>query len=131
MAKFENITKYIPLFEDDEIGTWITDTDDDGDEYSYVDYSDLVNNFMDDLYELDAEYPELRLTRYIAILQQNGIDKDNESLSAADVSQLDERCILSLLIAAVRSEKFEDGALMGFFENGCIKRWLERLKELD
>ena len=29
------------------------------------------------------------------------------------------------------AERFCDGALPGFFENGSIARWLERLKELD
>ena len=35
------------------------------------------------------------------------------------------------ILGAVRAERFCDGVLLGFFENGSIARWIERLKELD
>ncbi|MFQ8599328.1 MAG: DUF6508 domain-containing protein [Oscillospiraceae bacterium] len=34
------------------------------------------------------------------------------------------------LIMAVRAERFCDGALLGFFKDGSIRKWLERLKEV-
>ena len=35
------------------------------------------------------------------------------------------------LLGAVRAERFCDGALKEFVENGSVKRWLERLVEID
>jgi hypothetical protein len=52
-------------------------------------------------------------------------------MSEADVSGADVTCVLALLVGAVRAERFCDGALLRFFREGCIRRWLERLKEID
>ena len=38
---------------------------------------------------------------------------------------------MALLLEAVRAERFCDGALLGFFEDGSVKRWLLRLREID
>jgi hypothetical protein len=52
-------------------------------------------------------------------------------MQKADVSVLDGKCIMALLLGAVRSERFCDGALLSFFKSGAIAKWLLRLKELD
>lgn len=54
-----------------------------------------------------------------------------KSMSEADVSQLDAQCVMALIMGAVRAERFCDGALLGFFRDGSIRKWLERLKEID
>lgn len=38
---------------------------------------------------------------------------------------------MALLLEPVRAERFCDGALLGFFEDGSVKRWLLRLREID
>ncbi len=35
------------------------------------------------------------------------------------------------IVGAIRAERFCDGALLGFLENGCVVKWLERLKQID
>lgn len=52
-------------------------------------------------------------------------------MSEADASKLDGQVVMALLLGAVRAERFCDGALLGFFEDGSIRRWLLRLKEVD
>ena len=52
-------------------------------------------------------------------------------MSAADVSDKDAQCVLALILGAVRAERFCDGALMGFFKDGSIEKWLTRLLEID
>ena len=52
-------------------------------------------------------------------------------MSEADVSALDAQCIMALIMGAVRADRFCEGALMDFFKDGSIKKWLERLKKLD
>lgn len=39
--------------------------------------------------------------------------------------------VMALLMGAVRAERFCDGALKEFVENGSITKWLERLIERD
>lgn len=52
-------------------------------------------------------------------------------MSEADVSELDGQAVIALLLGAVRADRFCEGALLGFFEDGSVKRWLLRLKEVD
>lgn len=49
----------------------------------------------------------------------------------ANVDTLDAKCILALIMGAIRAERFCDGALLSFFKDGYILRWLKRLKEID
>ena len=52
-------------------------------------------------------------------------------MSGADVSDFGGRTVMALLPGAVRAERFCDGALLGFLEDGSIIRWLLRLREID
>ena len=55
MTKFENLIKYLPLLEDDNIGTWIIDRENDGTsdhpiQMPFVNYSEMVHHFIEDVY---------------------------------------------------------------------------------
>lgn len=97
----------------------------------YVSYSDMVHHFIDDIYDFIDHNKDMELNRYGDILNQNGLKWGSKSMSTADVSNLDAQCIMALITGAVRAERFCDGALLGFFKDGSIRKWLERLKELD
>lgn len=136
MKRFSELTKYVPLIEQDEIGHWHVDRENDGTpehpiQFPFVIFSEMVNRFVDDVYALVDTYPEWELNHYGQILEENGLKWDSKSMSGAIVEDLDARCICALLVGAVRAERFCDGALMGFFKDGSIRRWLQRLLELD
>ena len=136
MNKFENLIKYLPLLEDDNIGTWIIDRENDGTpehpiQMPFVNYSEMVHNFIKDVYDFEEKNKDFKLTRYGEILEKNGLEWGSKSMSEADVSSLDGQCIMALIMGAVRAERFCDGALLGFFKDGSIKKWLERLKKID
>ena len=136
MNKFENLIKYLPLLEDDNIGTWIIDRENDGTpehpiQMPFVNYSEMVHNFIKDVYDFEEKNKDFELTRYGEILKKNGLEWGSKSMSEADVSSLDGQCIMALIMGAVRAERFCDGALLGFFKDGSIKKWLERLKKID
>ena len=121
MNKFENLIKYLPLLEDDNIGTWIIDRENDGTpehpiQMPFVNYSEMVHHFIEDVYDFE---------------EKNRLEWGSKSMSEADVSSLDTQCIMALIMGAVRAERFCDGALLGFFKDGSIKKWLERLKKID
>lgn len=133
---YENLTKYLLEFPGDEKGMWIINKENDGTpehpvQMSYVNYSKLARSFTADVYSFVVAHEEMELNRYSDILEANGIKWRRDSMSAVSVENLDAKCVLALILGAVRAERFCDGALLRFFENGSIARWIERLKELD
>lgn len=133
---FESLTKYLSQLDTDTIGTWIVDRENDGTpehpiHMPFVNYSEMVHHFINDVYRFNDNNKDFGLNRYGEILEQNGLKWGSKSMSEADVSHLDAKCVMALIIGAVRAERFCDGALLSLFEDGSIRRWLERLKEID
>lgn len=135
MKKYSALTKYINLLKNDNAGEWSCDKENDGSSerpihLPFVSYSIAVNNLADDIYKFAKESDEIVPSKYAEILQANGIEWGYDSMMKADASELDAQCILALLIASLRAERFCDGALLGFIESGAVVRWLKRLQEL-
>lgn len=135
-TKYSALTKYINLLENDNAGEWIVDKENDGSserpiQFPFVNYSIVVRKLQDDIYNFAKKSEEIVPGKYINILQANGIEWGYDSMMKADASGLDAQCILALLIASLRAERFCDGALLGFIESGAVTRWLKRLQELD
>lgn len=136
MSKFDILTRYIPIIQADSIGELVIDNENDGTlEYPiqmpFVDYSEMVDNFIDDVYAFEESNKDMELTRYEDILKDNGLEWDSESMKNADISSLNAQCVLALLMGAVRAERFCDGALLDFFKNGYMLKWLERLQSIE
>lgn len=135
-SKFEALTKYIPELKNDYFGKWVIDektdvTPEHPIQMPFVNYSDVVDHFHRDLYSFCESHPEYEHNRYGDVLKQNGLEWNTESMEGAEVSKMDAKTVIALLMGAVRAERFCDGALLEFFEDGAILRWLERLKEID
>lgn len=133
---FASLTKYLSQLDKDHIGTWIIDKESDGTSehlihMPFVNYSEIVYHFIDDVYKFSEDNEDFGLNRYGEILEKNGLEWGTNSMSEADVSQLDAQCIMALIMGAVRAERFCDRALLGLFEDGSIRRWLESLKEIE
>ena len=136
MKKYSALTKYINLLKNDSTGEWICDKENDGSaerpmHLPFVTYSITVNKLADDIYKFAKESDEIVPSKYADILNANGIEWNYYSMMNADASVLDAQCILALLIASLREERFCDGALLGFIESGAVTRWLKCLQELD
>ena len=136
MSRFDVLTKYISMIQSDSIGDWIVDKENDGTlghpiQMPFVDYSEIVRNFIDDVYTFEESYKDMELTRYGDILKDNGLEWDTESMKNADVSNLNAQCVLALIMGAVRAERFCDGVLLDFFKSSSILKWLERLKSCE
>ena len=130
MSKYDDLIKYSDLFADDDIGEWFIDTENDGSrehpiQMPYVTYTKLVVQFIHDVHDC-AE--QIGVNNYIDILKRHGIDWRKKSMNSAEVTNLPSDVICALLLGAVRAERFCDGALLGFFKNGSIQRWLKELK---
>ena len=136
MKKYSVLAKYINLLKNDNIGEWNCDKENDGSserpiQLPFVIYSITVHKLADDIYKFAKESDEIVPGKYAEILQANGIKWGYDSMMKADASGLDAQCILALLIASLRAERFCDGALLDFIESGAVTRWLKRLQELD
>ena len=136
MKKYSALTKYINLLKNDIVGEWSCDKENDGSSerpmhLPFVIYSITVKKLADDIYKFAKESDEIVPSKYAKILQDNGIEWGYDSMIKADASGLDAQCILALLIASLRAERFCDGALLEFIKSGAVTRWLKRLQELD
>lgn len=134
---YESLTKYIPALSQDRIGIWVFPNTEDGipdcwaNEVPYIKYSTTFIEFIEDIYTFVETHEELELSTFEDILRDNGIDWSAVSLTNAPVEYLDARCILALLVAAVRLERSYEGVLLVFFEDGVILKWLRRIEEID
>lgn len=136
MSKFDILTKYIPMIQTDIIGDWVFDKENDGTpehpiQMAFVNYSEMVRNFINDVYTFEENNKEMELTRYSDILKENGLEWDMESMENTVVSNMNAQGVLALIMGAVRAERFCDGALLDFFTSGCILKWLERLNIIE
>ena len=132
---YESLTRLIPeLIE--EYGTLIVDNESKGNiedpiNLPFVDYSPAVTELMKTVYAFKAEHPDFELTKYEEILSSNGLEWSRRSMSEADVSDADGKFVMALLMGAIRAERFSEGTLLGFCEDGSVLRWLKRLQEID
>ena len=110
---FESLTKHLPELEKAE------------------GYGRAVTKVEQAIYAFADEHPEYELPQYANILERNGLEWSGRTMSEADVSQLDGQAVMALLLGAVRADRFCDGALIGFFEDGSVRRWIARLREID
>lgn len=136
MNKFDILTKYIPMIRTDSIGEWVIDKENDGTpehpiQMPFVNNSEMVRHFIEDVYTFEEQNKDIELIRYGDILKENGIEWGTDSMKNADVSDLNAQCVLALIMGAVRAERFCDGALLDFFKSGSILKWLERLDSIE
>ncbi|MCM2990417.1 DUF6508 domain-containing protein [Bacillus safensis] len=132
MSQFESLTKYIPMLREDHFGEWVIDQENDGtDEHPiqmpFVNYSETVRHFIEDVYTFAEHHQEMELTRYREILKENGIEGIPNDMENVDISNLNAQCVLALIMGVVRAERFCDGAIFNFFKNGTMLKCLERL----
>lgn len=125
-----------PRLRSGSYGEWIVQTGhagtrEDPHVLPWIEYSDAVNEYIDLIYEAAEEFPEYDLRSYHDILHANGLEWSVGSLIKANVGDKDTQCVLAMLLAVTRLERFGDGALLLFLEEGHIQKWLRRLEELE
>ena len=136
-GKFGTLVAYIPKIEaTNYFGKWVHDKRGEGTplspkQFSYFKYSRLVNSLVDDFYDFAKLHPEFALNDYKYILEWHEINWNYDDMRLADVDDMDAGGILALIMAAIRADRFMEGALQKFFKDGSILRWLKRLKELE
>ena len=133
---YESLTSFLPRLQGAEFGEWIVDRENDGSpehpkQFPFVAYGRAVTDLENAIYRFVDEHKEMKLTRYGNILGEAKIQWGADSMREANVSSLDEKTVMALLVGAIRAERFCDGALLRFCEDGYVAKWLQRLKEID
>ena len=133
---FEKLTSFLPKLQDKEYGKWVIDKENDGTlehpiHMPFVEYGSIVRDFTKAAYSFIDAHKEMGLTDYKSILSESNIEWGMDSMKNADVSSLDGRTVMALIVGAIRADRFCEGALLGFFEDGSIAKWLSRLEETD
>lgn len=129
MKKYERLTQYIGKLNP---GKWMPDPQPgDGTEENpyimpFVDYDEIVMAYYQDVYKV---FEELNID-YAAILEKTGMDKV-KNLEEYDISCADGETLLCLLLHVIRRDRFCEGYLNRFIENGVIQKWLLRLSDID
>ncbi|WP_345742749.1 DUF6508 domain-containing protein [Bacillus pumilus] len=136
MSQFKILTNYIPMLQGDDIGEWVIDKENDGTaehpiQMPYVNYSETVRRFIEDVYTFAEQHQEMGLTRYSEILKQNGIEGGTNDMENVDISNVNAQCVLALIMGVVRAERFCDGVILDFFKIGNMLKCLERLDCLE
>lgn len=136
MSKFDILTKYIPMIQTDSFGEGVTDKENDGTlkhpiQMPFMWYSQVLSNFIDDVYIFEENNKDMELTCYREILKENDIEWGSNSMKGTDVSSLNAQCVLALIMGAVRAERFCEGVLLDLFNSGCILKWLKRLNSIE
>lgn len=90
----------------------------------------MVDSFIDDVYTFKVSNKDVGLNSYLDVLKDNNFEWDMESMKNGEVSNLDEQCVLALIMGVIRAKRFCDGALFDFLKNGLILKWLERLNSI-
>ena len=133
---YESLTSLLPKMNTTDFGKWIIDKDNAGSlehqkHFPYVAHRRVVRDIEEAVYSFIDQHKEMELTKYCEILMEAQIEWEMESMRKADVSSLNGKTVAALLVGAIRAERFCDGALLGFCEDGSITKWLERLQKID
>lgn len=79
-----------------------------------------MRKLEEEIYRFDDDHPEFGLKRYGEILNASGIEWGTELMQHAEVGTLDGKTVMALFLGAVRTERFCDGALLGFCKDGSV-----------
>ncbi len=127
MSKYEKLFKYIEPLSEKDIGELVASYTRNGIVHlPFYRYSKDVMDFIVEVHNVAKEANEMN---YAEILEENNINWSSSSMSGVDIKELSSKVLFALILAAVRADRFCEGALFGFLREGTIQKWLRQLKK--
>ena len=83
------------------------------------------------LCRFEMKHPELEMNRFIKTLEENDLEWSMNEMHAVDVSKLNLKAVLALLVGIFCSEKCIEESQYSFFQDKKIFQCIERLKILN
>ena len=82
-----------------------------------IDFLDAMRSFM--------------VHDYVEVIESYGIEYENVDIHAFDLAQYDDRLVLAMITAIIRSDRINEGLIMSMIEDGSFLKLLLRLKDFD
>ncbi len=137
MKKYQDLTKFIALLEKEQsYGEWIGNeamlkarpVDDEGNPLPfvapYVRYSPVVSQFISEV--LHYQVPSSG-----DAAKESAMEYTEYNLLHLDVTAAPANLLVAFVRKIVRNERYRDGVVLEYLENGRILTWLKKLKEID
>lgn len=136
IAEYKSLTDFLPKLEGGNYGDWIIDHENDGTpehpiHMPFVHYHQAVEDLVEAIYRCVDEHEDTGIKNYRNYIENKGIEYRDEAIANLDVSKLDGLTVVALMLSIIREDRFCEGLLLDFCKNGCMTRWLKRLKEID
>ena len=130
---YKKLAAYLPALNGEKHAKWVSGKTKDPSvsPFGFLVYDETGEGIMHEVYRIVDRCPQLELNRYQEILEKNGIRWSKNEMEAVDVSGWNEQGVMALLVGILRADRFVEGVYQEFLENGCIRKWIERLKEID
>lgn len=136
MSKYQSLTCFLPLMGAEEYGTWIYDrestgTVDDPITMPWVDYGEVADGLREAIVEFVRSPEGAKSHQYNDVLEANGLSWSAKAIFGADLSELDGVCVVAMMLAILRADRFVEGVYLDALESGWYTKCLQRLEELD
>ena len=100
-------------------------------EISFDQYKSIEWRLQKELCRFEMKHPELEMNRFIKILEENDLEWSMNEMHAVDVSKLNLKAVLALLVGIFCSEKCIEESQYSFFQDKKIFQCIERLRILN
>lgn len=128
---FQSLTQYIKVLENDSLGEWHKAEKKDGViTLPYVSYTSTVREFIRELYNFAKNNNQYDMYNYKEVLEQKGII-DYKEMQECDIDAVDAQTILCMMMGVVRADRFSEGTLMSYLQDGYFDKWLKKLQKID
>ncbi|SEW38362.1 Protein of unknown function [Ruminococcaceae bacterium KH2T8] len=127
---YDLLTVYISRLAQESYGHYEKDEDAGDDTYHlpYIVYDDVIKEIEKAVYAFDLSHPGYRLDLYKSTMGALGMKTVFDPI---DPSELYGKEVMAIIFCAFRIERFFEGTLLSFCNSGLMKKYLERLKEID
>lgn len=98
---------------------------------SFDQYKSIEWRLQKELCRFEMKHPELEMNRFIKTLEENDLEWSMNEMHAADVSKLNLKAVLALLVGIFCSEKCIEESQYSFFQDKKIFQCIERLRILN
>ena len=98
---------------------------------SFDQYKLIEWGLQKELCRFEMKHPELEMNRFIKTLEENDLEWSMNEMHAVDVSKLNLKAVLALLVGIFCSEKCIEESQYSFFQDKKIFQCIERLKILN
>lgn len=134
--EYESLTAFIPKLKESGMGEWIIDKKNDGTpehpkHMPFVHYDEAVIGLEEGIYQFVDDHEDTGIRHYQDYLENKGIEYRADAIANLDVSELDGLTVVVLMLSIIRQDRFCEGLMLEFCNNGCMTKWLNRLKEID